>query len=430
MGLTGKHTYVGFGFGPVQAGVFLHEAFRSGKFRRLVVAEVVPGIVEQVREAGGFYLLNIAHMDRIETVQVGPVEIYSASDSAGRERIAAALGDAQEIGTAIPSADFYSTGGPGSLHYILTGGLIRKVLRGGPRAVVYAAERKATSAESLETLVLGQVPLQYRERVRTNVQFLNTVINKMIGREGTEQLAATTPEGRRTFLVEAFSGILIPRVRFDRFDRGMVGFVEKIDLTPFSDVKRFGHEAAHTLAGYLGKMIGAGTMSELRPVPGLMPFVRDAFVLESGAALVRKHAVTDGLFTPAGLEAYADDLLERMTNPFLRETVDRVCQDSSEALGWEGPLVGTLRMALLQGVEPRRYALGAAAALGAMSADFAAGLAAAAGLVHGLWPAEGRSTGESEGVLAMIEEAARTLRDWRAAGLPDLREFFDEWNNR
>ena len=75
MALTGDHTFVGFGFGAIQAGLFLYEAFESGHFRRLVVAEVVPSVVEQTRDGNGTYSVNIAHADRIETVQVGPLEI-------------------------------------------------------------------------------------------------------------------------------------------------------------------------------------------------------------------------------------------------------------------------------------------------------------------------------------------------------------------
>ncbi len=46
MTLTGNRTYVGFGFGAIQAGLFLYEAFQSGNFGRLVVAE------EQWHDAG------------------------------------------------------------------------------------------------------------------------------------------------------------------------------------------------------------------------------------------------------------------------------------------------------------------------------------------------------------------------------------------
>ena len=47
MALTGDRTYVGFGFGAIQSGLFLYEAYRSGKFQRLVVAEVIPEVVSE-----------------------------------------------------------------------------------------------------------------------------------------------------------------------------------------------------------------------------------------------------------------------------------------------------------------------------------------------------------------------------------------------
>ena len=53
-------TFVGFGFGAIQGGLFLYEAFRSGKFGRLVVAEVVPEVVAAVRRAQGRFRVNIA----------------------------------------------------------------------------------------------------------------------------------------------------------------------------------------------------------------------------------------------------------------------------------------------------------------------------------------------------------------------------------
>ena len=75
MALTGDRTFVGFGFGAIQAGLFLYEAFRSGGFARLVVGEVLPDAVDAVRRNAGFYALNIAHTDCVEAAWVGPVQI-------------------------------------------------------------------------------------------------------------------------------------------------------------------------------------------------------------------------------------------------------------------------------------------------------------------------------------------------------------------
>ncbi|OUC09354.1 hypothetical protein RY27_03370, partial [Litorilinea aerophila] len=87
MSLRGARTFVGLGFGAIQAGLFLYEAWASGAFGRLVVAEIRPELVAAVREAGGYYHLNIAHAHGIEQVQVGPVEIYNPQLPAHREAL-------------------------------------------------------------------------------------------------------------------------------------------------------------------------------------------------------------------------------------------------------------------------------------------------------------------------------------------------------
>ena len=51
MARRGKATFVGFGFGAIQAGLFCYEAARSGAFRHIVVAEIMPTVVADVRAA-------------------------------------------------------------------------------------------------------------------------------------------------------------------------------------------------------------------------------------------------------------------------------------------------------------------------------------------------------------------------------------------
>ena len=65
-----------------------------------------------------------------------------------------------------------------------------------------------------------------------------------------------------------------------------------------------------------------------------MTLARDAFVNESGRALIDKYnSLGDELFTEAGYRHYAEDLLERMTNPFLGDTVTRAGRDVIRKLG-------------------------------------------------------------------------------------------------
>jgi len=435
MTLTGSRTYVGFGLGPIQAGLFLYEAFRSGHFARLVVAEVAPPVVNELRAAGGSYRLNIAHPDHVETTSVGPVEAYNPSISEDRERVAATLAEAHEIGTAVPSVESYVAPGEGSLHRVLAAGLTRKVFQSGPRAVVYTAENDNAAAETLERLVLGELPEPLHAQVRSSVQFLNTVIGKMSGLVADPDVGAThaspllptaTPRGRRAFLVEAFNRILISKIRFDPpFERGITVFDEKENLLPFEEAKLFGHNATHALAAYLGRLMRIQKIAELRSVPGMVPFLRDAFLYESGEALIRRHRGVDRLFTREGYAEYAENLLDRMTNPFLMDTVERVARDPQRKLGWNDRLVGTMRLALSEGIEPRRYAIGAAAACAALSEGVLDGRVRLAELALQLWSSSHPEQAEREKVLALVDKGARCLQNWRKSGFPDLEKFFE-----
>ncbi len=420
MALTGSRTFVNFGFGAIGAGLMLYEAFESGHFVRLVVAEVMPEIIDALRANNGSYSVNIARADRIDVVHVGPVEVLDPNDDGDRERLVAAIAEAEEIATAVPSVNFYVSGGESSLHRVLAAGLAAKLENDGPPAVVYAAENNNRAAEELEQAVLEGLPRGASSQVR----FLNTVIGKMSGLVGEESgLAPVTPNGARAFLVEEFNRILVSAPDVDQeFERGISVFEEKGYLLPFEEAKLFGHNATHALAAYLGAELGLTQIGELRGVPGFVDFLRAAFIEESGAALVKKHAGVDELFTEEGYRAYAEDLLLRMTNPHLGDTVERVGRDPRRKLGWNDRLVGTMRACLSQGVRPQRYALGAAAGFALLNAEAASRAEALASLARSTW--EGAAQEEDiAAVLDVLEEGRMVFMLWRAAGHPDLPAF-------
>ena len=440
MGLSGQRTFVGFGFGAIQAGLFLYEAFHSGSFGRLVVAEVVPDVVAAVRRAGGCYAVNMAHLDRVEQADVGPIEIADPAVETDREHLVSAIAQAEEIATAVPGVNFYASPAPSSLHRLLADGLRRKAAQHGPRAVVYVAENHNRAAEILEEHVLSAIPESEREAVHGHVCFANTVIGKMSGvvadrAEAGQRLRPMTPDSRRAFLVEAFNRILISTIRFPPtagstpFCRGISVFEEKDDLLPFEEAKLYGHNATHALAAYVAALRGVQRMANLRQMPDMMRFLRAAFIEESGQALRRRWAGVDPLFTPDGYAGYADDLLLRMTNPYLLDTVERVGRDPQRKLGWDDRLIGTLRLAVREGVTPRRYAIGAAAALASLHptllSDDGGSIDARWGregsrLLTALWAGEEGEQTEKEAVLDLVAAGLRRLQAWRAAGYREL----------
>lgn len=371
--MAGKKCFVGFGYGAIQAGLFAYEAWRSGNFDRIVVAEVVPAMVEGVRRNGGRYALNIATPAGIEVQQVGPLELFNPLVESDRQALIEAVAAADEIATALPSVAFYGTGKTGDVLDILSRGLKAKALRDTlPPAVVYTAENHNHAAEILSAALETALGTRL---VDCRCQVLNTVIGKMSGvvtepaQLAEQALAPMVPGMARAFLVEAFNRILVSRITMAGFKRGIEVFEEKADLLPFEEAKLYGHNATHALLGYLLKEQGAAYLSDAARDPALIQLAREAFLEESGRALCRKHAGIDALFTEAGYRRYVEDLLERMMNPHLKDAVERVTRDTRRKLGWDDRLVGTMRVVLGQGFRPIRYARGAAAALRQLAAS-------------------------------------------------------------
>jgi mannitol-1-phosphate 5-dehydrogenase len=400
-----KRTFVGFGFGAIQSGLFAYEAWRSGHFDRLVVAEVMPQVVATVRGNGGRYGLNVAAPTGIERHTVGPIEIRNPNDEADREVLIAAVAEAAELATALPSVKFYGEGKPGDVVDILARGLNRKRADAKlPAAVIYTGENHNHAAEILTQAL---APRMGGSLAAARVQVLNTVIGKMSGvvtdpaQMAEQALQPLAPDAPRAFLVEAFNRILITKIDLPGFRRGIDVFEEKNDLLPFEEAKLYGHNATHALIGYLLRGEGAVYMSEASQKPAVLNLAREAFLLESGGALCRKYNGLDRLFTAAGYRDYVVDLLERMTNPHLRDAVERITRDTRRKLGWDDRLVGTMRLALGQGIEPLRYARGAAAAVRQLAVEESA---TPERLIEGLWTGCG-SDAETARIRTLIGQA-------------------------
>jgi mannitol-1-phosphate 5-dehydrogenase len=358
-----SHIFTGFGFGPIQAGLFVKEAFGSGNFSRIIVAEIDRQLVDVVRANGGSYYVNVAKADGIEALRIDNIELLNPNVTGDNKILLEALTQSTEIATCLPSVDFYDSGGTGSVASLIAGGLQNSR---AAAAIIYTAENNNRAAEILEEAVIKKVGVLPVKKV----QFLNTVIGKMSrvvtepGEIAQRNLTTIAPGIQRAFLVEQFNRILVSRTKIPGFKPGIEVFIEKDDLLPFEEAKLYGHNAIHALLGFLGALKGYATMTEVKQDSAIMKIGRDAFLQESGAALIKKYAhLRDQLFTEAGYKEYADDLLTRMTNPYLADTVARVCRDIVRKLGLNERIFGTMQLALEYGIEPTNMALGAMAGI-------------------------------------------------------------------
>ena len=358
-----EHVFTGFGFGPIQGGLFAKEAFQSGNFTRIVVAEIDADLVDAVRGNKASYYVNVAKADGIEPLRIDNVELLNPNVTADRQSLLEALAQSTEIATSLPSVNFYGAGQANSVVSLIAEGLKNS---SAEATIIYTAENNNHAAEILEKAVREKNALLSPGKL----QFLNTVIGKM-SRVVTDpaeiselKLKTIAPGIERAFLVEQFNQIMVSRTQIAGFKPGIKVFIEKDDLLPFEEAKLYGHNAIHSLLGFIGAVKGARSMTELKGDKAVMQIGRDAFLKESGVALVNKYAyLGDELFTEAGFKDYAEDLLVRMTNPYLGDTIARVTRDVVRKLEMDGRIFGTIQLALEYGIEPKNMALGAIAGI-------------------------------------------------------------------
>ena len=361
--MMSEHILTGFGFGPIQAGLFIKEAFQSGHFTRLIVAEIDANLVDAVKANNGSYYINIAKADSIETLKIDNVELLNPNVPADKQILLQALAQSTEITTSLPSVNFYKSGSDNSVASLIAEALKNSSTQA---TIIYTAENNNHAAEILQKAVTQKTtPLPEK-----SLQFLNTVIGKMsrVVTDSTEiaelNLKTIAPGLNRAFLVEQFNRILVSKTLISDFIPGIDIFIEKDDLLPFEEAKLYGHNAVHSLMGFIGAVNGYTKMTELANDPAVMQIGRAAYSKEYGAALIKKYAhLGDELFTDSGFKDYTEDLLTRMTNPYLGDTIARVVRDITRKLEMNGRIFGTMQLTLQSGLEPKNMALGAIAGI-------------------------------------------------------------------
>ncbi len=423
MGFGGTRKLVGLGFGAIQSGLFVYEAQRTGDYAPPLMVDVRADLVAGLRADQGRVRVNIARADRIDVAELGPIEVADSTVTAERECIIEAIAAADEFASALPSVAFYRSEAVHSPHRLLAEGLRRRTA--AQPLIVFCAENHRSAAALLEEAVLDAVPGVERDSVRSRARYVDTVIGKMSGvitdpaEIASLGLASITSALPSAFLVEEFDRILVSRVDpAGALHPGMPVLREVDDLAPFEDAKLLGHNATHALGAYLGQLQGLTLFADLADVPGAMGFLRAAFIEESGATLRRRWTGSDALFTVAGYEAFSDDLLERMVNPHLADTIERAARDPRRKLGWDDRLIGLIRLGIAEGVPTPRYAMGVAAGLDLLcrsGADRRDG----AELLRGCWP-DGLDRDEVDAVLDAVHIGREWLERWSAAGFEEL----------
>lgn len=414
-----ERVFVGIGFGAIQTGLFLREAQGSGNFDRYVVAMRRANLAKALNNAGSV-TVNIAMPDGIVVETYTHIEARCLSVAEDVVSLQHDLLAAHEISVAVSSVDDYVSDDPNSLHRLIAHAIAGKMRGEGPKVLIYSSENHNEAASLLQRAILSALPEADHEAANKVFQTVDTVIGKMsrVIRDQDEiaeaALAPSFERGDEAFLVEAFNNILVSQVDPARTSgRAISQLVEKADLTPFEHAKIHGHNATHAGFAYVGQVLGLKWMADVAAIPEVFNFFRDAFLEESGEALIRLHGGKDPLFTSDGYHAYVDDLLARMANPWLRDTCERIGRDVSRKLGWDDRLIGTIRLVRSQEISAKRYGFAALAAFETLEKGPETMITS--------WMKSGASATEAEEMADFLNALQSDYHTWRT-GLPNPTE--------
>ena len=337
-----KKIFLGIGAGPIQTGIYVAGAAKGG-FDRIVLADVDAALVGAIRKTGSI-TVNTACADKIRTDTYENIEIYNSTVPEELEILKGVAAEALAINTALPAVRFY----PSCMW-------LKEAFDRKPDAVryVYTSENCTTAADELRK-VLGSYP---------NTYYLDTVIGKMskIFLSSDSDLPPLSPGYVKGHLVEEFNEIYTTSAPgIDEV--GIQGLYPKKDIYPFEEAKLYGHNASHFLLGIFAARLGCRYMSDVNAFPETVALARRALQEECGPALCRKFAGVDPYFEKANYDAWAEELVRRMTSPLLSDSVDRVIRDPDRKLAWEDRIIGAIRLCISQKIKPEILAQGAALA--------------------------------------------------------------------
>ena len=354
-------TAVMFGAGNVGRG-FLGQLFSESGYE-VVFVDIDEPLIAALN-ARRAYTIRLVEDDRAEEVAVGPVRALHARET---DAVAQALAQARIAATAV---------GVRALPHVapLVAAGISQRFAGGVQAPlnVIVCENLKNAAASFRRMVSEQLPAAHRAYAETYVGFVDTVIARMAP-PPTPQMRARDPS---LIVVEPYKKLPVDRRGFIGPVPDIVGLEPADTFAVYTARKLYIHNCGHAMLGYLGHLRGHTFGYEALEDPAIRPLFEQALA-ESKRGIVAAYA--DGTSvgaTPVDgtsedvpsvgvsvvwLEAHIADVVRRMANRALGDTIFRLARDPLRKLGPEDRLVGAARLAERAGETPEALSWGIAA---------------------------------------------------------------------
>jgi mannitol-1-phosphate 5-dehydrogenase len=295
---------VHFGAGNIGRG-FVGQLLHDSGYE-VVFADVADALIESLQRADSYVVREIGDGGR-EHVVTNFRAINSRTNEA-------------ELVDEIATADIVTTAvGPRILQFVapvIAKGIQRRleslddVIMGDNRLAVCACENAINATDGLAGAIRAALPEAEADALDAAVAFANTAIDRIVPAQAADAGLDVT--------LEPFHEWVIDRRPFRGSTPDIAGVHWVDDLAPFIERKLFTVNTAHATAAYHGFVRGISSITAAMTDPGINAEVRAA-IAETRALLVAKHGLD-----PAEQEAYGEQIIVRLSNPELPDTVERV----------------------------------------------------------------------------------------------------------
>jgi mannitol-1-phosphate 5-dehydrogenase len=329
-----------FGAGNVGRG-FLGQLFSESGYE-VVFVDIDEPLIAALNARRG-YAIRLVDNDSAEEVTISPVRALHAEET---EAVAQALTEASIGATAV---------GVRALPHIaplVAAGIARRSTHDVQAWLnIIVCENLKDAAATFRRMVGEHLPTAYHDYLEARVGFVDTVIGRMVP-PPTPQMRGQDPS---FIVVEPYKELPVNR-------RGFVGPVpEIVGLEPCDNFgvyiarKLYIHNCGHAMLGYLGHLRGHAFGYQALEDAAIRPLFERALA-ESKSGIVAAYSVE-----AAWLEAHIADIIRRLANRALGDTVFRLARDPLRKLGPKDRLVGAARLAEKAGGTPEALSWGIAA---------------------------------------------------------------------
>ena len=293
-------------------------------------------LTNHLNRAGGYRILLLDGRSARE-VWVGGVRAVCVADA---EQVVAVLAGADLIAACLR---------PHSLPRVaplIAAGLRR---RRGPTTVL-SFENLIDAGPALRQLVASQLPAGWP---MDQHGFSGALAERVVSR----RLGDPASDGPLTFVADPASRFVVDRTALRGFIPEIKGMSLTDDYGAAVQHKLYMFSAGHAVAAYLGYLKGYRYIHTAVRDPEIRAAVLDA-IAEGRQGLDGRYGSR-----PAGLECDPQKIVARFDNAGLDDPVARVGRDPQRKLAPGDRLIGAATLAEKAGIDPKRLALAAAAAL-------------------------------------------------------------------